>query len=167
MSRNKSEIYRFGTFSLDAAERNLRDGEKAVQLAPKIFDTLLMLVENAGRVVSKEKMLAEIWDDSFVEENNLAQNISVLRRVLGEKTTEKIIETVPKFGYRFVAPVERSTDVLAAETEVFERTRARVYVSDGEAIDVFARADGLPGIDSAQRTAAIPDTRYVQNGDVN
>ena len=83
------------------------NGGRPVQLAPRVFNTLRMLVENSGRVLSKEKMLAEVWEDSFVEENNLAQNISLLRKILAESETDKFIETVPKFGYRFVAPVEQ------------------------------------------------------------
>src|SRR5829696_7563317 len=106
MESNSSKIYRFGSFRLDAAERLLFDGDRAVQLPPKAFDTLLMLVSNAGKVLAKERMLTEIWEGSFVEENNLAQNISLLRKVLGETVGEKFIETVPKFGYRFVAQLE-------------------------------------------------------------
>jgi DNA-binding winged helix-turn-helix (wHTH) protein len=82
MERNK--IYSFGSFQLNALERILFDGSRTIPLAPKAFDTLLLLVENAGRVLSKERMLREIWEDSFVEENNLAQNISLLRKILGE-----------------------------------------------------------------------------------
>ena len=100
-----SNIYTFRNFRLDAAERTLFDGKNAIQLAPKAFDTLLMLVDNCGKVLSKEKMLTEIWEDSFVEENNLAQNISILRRVLGETADVRFIETVPKLGYRFKVPV--------------------------------------------------------------
>src|SRR6185436_7757834 len=99
MTDKASRIYTFGAFRLDGGERLLFDGERPVQLPPKAFDTLLMLVENRGRVLSKERMLAEIWEGSFVEENNLAQNISLLRKSLGETTGTKFIETVPKFGY--------------------------------------------------------------------
>src|SRR5687767_9972551 len=105
MDDSLTKIYGFDKFQLDANERLLFDGTRAVPLAPKVFDTLLLLVENAGRVLSKERMFKEIWEDSFVEENNLAQNVSYLRRVLGETGDKKFIETVPKFGYRFVAPV--------------------------------------------------------------
>src|SRR5215203_5631353 len=105
MSDYRAMIYRFDGFRLDASERLLFDGESFVALPPKIFDTLLLLVQNAGHVLGKEKMMAEIWDDSFVEENNLAQNISYLRLILGETKETRFIETVPKFGYRFVAAV--------------------------------------------------------------
>lgn len=123
-------IYTFSNFRLDGSERLLYDGAMAVTLPPKVFDTLLMLVRNAGHVLSKEKMLAEIWDDSFVEENNLAQNISQLRRVLSENAQTKFIETVPKFGYRFVADVSSINKADTLTTEVFQTTRARIYVSE-------------------------------------
>src|SRR6476660_3155334 len=105
MDNVSGKIYSFDKFQMDSDERLLFDGVKNIPLAPKVFDTLLLLVENSGRVLSKERMLKEIWEDSFVEENNLAQNISYLRRILGETAETKFIETVPKFGYRFVAQV--------------------------------------------------------------
>jgi pimeloyl-ACP methyl ester carboxylesterase/DNA-binding winged helix-turn-helix (wHTH) protein len=156
MANTTSGIYSFGDYRLDAAERLLFDGDRPVQLPPKAFDTLLMLVQNPGRVLSKERMLTEIWEGSFVEENNLAQNISLLRKALGETSTKKFIETVPKFGYRFVSGVGTG-DV---EVEVSEHTRARIFVNDGVAI---------PGHDSVHGVlpARSPETRYVQNGDVN
>ena len=106
MEEKNPSIYCFSRFRLNAAERLLFEGERSIQLPPKAFDTLLLLVQNAGRVLSKERMLTEIWEGSFVEENNLAQNISLLRKSLGENPTERFIETVPKFGYRFVADVK-------------------------------------------------------------
>ena len=158
MEGETSKIYRFSSFSLDAAERLLFDGERSVQLPPKAFDTLLMLVENRGRVLSKERMLAEVWEGSFVEENNLAQNISLLRKALGETTDARFIETVPKFGYRFVASVED----VDANVEVIESTRARVYVEGAE-----DDASSFKDSPSTLLPARSPETRYVQNDDVN
>src|SRR4051812_17012246 len=128
MENFSEKIYGFDKFQLDAEERLLFDGVRSIPLAPKVFDTLLFLVENAGRILSKERLLKEIWEDSFVEENNLAQNISYLRRILGETKDKKFIETVPKFGYRFVAPVApvENTD----ETVTFERTQARILIRE-------------------------------------
>ena len=134
MVSGESKIYSFGRFRLEAGERLLFDGSRPLQLAPKVFDTLLMLVDNAGRVLSKERMLAEVWEGSFVEENNLAQNISLLRKVLGESPGTKFIETVPKFGYRFVAEVTRESSPV----EIVERTRARVYIDDGSGASEIA-----------------------------
>src|SRR5688500_1234871 len=128
MENPAEKIYEFGRFQLDAAERLLFDGEKMISLAPKAFDTLLLLVENGGRLIRKEDMLEKIWADSFVEENNLAQNISYLRKILGENKNTKFIETVPKLGYRFVAPVSLvSTD----EPEiVYEQKRDRLFIEE-------------------------------------
>ena len=171
MAELATTIYSFAGFRLDGVERLLYDDGLAVTLPPKVFDTLLMFVENAGRVLSKEKMLAEIWDDSFVEENNLAQNISQLRRVLGETAHIKFIETVPKFGYRFVAEVT-PIETPATTTEVFETTRARIYLSDevdGQQPPDLDVPASLPlSIATAHLPAQpAPETHYVQNGDVN
>jgi eukaryotic-like serine/threonine-protein kinase len=81
-----------------------------VSLAPKVTETLLLLVKNAGRLVEKDELMAQVWPDAFVEEGNLNRNIFVLRRVLGTgEGGREYIETVPKRGYRFVAPVEEAT----------------------------------------------------------
>ncbi|HEX6125960.1 MAG TPA: alpha/beta fold hydrolase [Pyrinomonadaceae bacterium] len=156
MEPSVSNIYRFGAFRLDAAERLLFEGDRTIQLPPKAFDTLLMLVSNAGKVLAKERMLAEIWEGSFVEENNLAQNISLLRKILHEGAQGKFIETVPKFGYRFIAEVARDE----AEAEVYEHTRARVFIEDGESRQPLRQP-------SSALAARSPETRYVQSGDVN
>jgi TolB-like protein/DNA-binding winged helix-turn-helix (wHTH) protein/Flp pilus assembly protein TadD len=100
------EIYRFGDFALDFSERTLYRGGKLVPLTPKSFDTLAVLVERQGKVVTKAELLRLIWPDSFVEENNLTQNISALRKVF----ENNYIETVPRRGYRFSAPVEPATE---------------------------------------------------------
>src|SRR5262245_59884995 len=82
-SGSDSGDYRFGPFRLDQAERLLfRSGVK-VPLTPKVFDTLLILIQNAGRVVTKEYLLQQVWPDTFVEEANLSVNIATLRKALG------------------------------------------------------------------------------------
>jgi DNA-binding winged helix-turn-helix (wHTH) protein len=97
------QLYEFGQFRLDPQERLLlRDGEP-IPLTPKAFDMLLVLVENGGRLLEKEELMRRLWPDSFVEEGNLAQNVSMLRRALGESPEgQKFIETVPRRGYRFI-----------------------------------------------------------------
>src|SRR5690348_17197820 len=107
MHKQTRQLYEFGPFRLDVDERLLmRDGRMA-PLPPKVFDTLLVLVENSGRVVSKDELMQSLWPDTFVEESNLTQNISQLRRALSDGTTgAKYIETIPKRGYRFVADVQ-------------------------------------------------------------
>jgi len=100
-------VYEFEGFRLDADKRLLlqRDGT-AVGLTPKAYETLAYLVEHSGAVIEKEQMIRAIWPDTAVEENNLTQNISLLRRVLGEGRGEhRFIVTVPGRGYQFVASV--------------------------------------------------------------
>jgi pimeloyl-ACP methyl ester carboxylesterase/DNA-binding winged helix-turn-helix (wHTH) protein len=159
MEMATSKIYSFDRFRLDAAERLLFDGDRPVQVPPKAFDTLLMLVSNTGKVLAKERMMSEIWEGSFVEENNLAQNISLLRKVLGESPGTKFIETVPKYGYRFVAEVTSEPSPV----EIIERTRARVYIDDGSGGNEIATLREGP----AALPVRVPETHYVQSGDVN
>ena len=106
INKQTRAIYEFGYFRLDPSERLLvRDGQP-VPLAPKVFDTLLALVENPGRLVDKDQLMSRLWPDTFVEEATLARNISDLRKALCESTgDQKFIETVPKRGYRFIAAV--------------------------------------------------------------
>src|ERR1700739_427942 len=107
VERPQMYIYEFDDFRVDAGRRLLlgRDG-RPLPLTPKVFDTLIYLIQNSGVVLGKETLMRAIWGDTVVEENNLNQCISGLRRVLGEKRAEhRYIVTVPGRGYRFVAPV--------------------------------------------------------------
>jgi TolB-like protein/Flp pilus assembly protein TadD len=111
MIKPDTTAYQFGPFILDTVERRLlRDG-RPVALTAKLFDILLLLVRNSGKVVTKESLMKEIWSDSFVEENNLTVSISSLRKTLGERYRQReYIETVTKHGYRFTARVEPVQD---------------------------------------------------------
>jgi TolB-like protein len=103
-----SVYYRFGSFHLDEVERSLLRNGVTVPLTPKVFDTLLLLVKNAGRLVTKDYLLENVWPDTFVEEANLSVNVATLRKALGDGAGEsEYIETFPKRGYRFVANVTR------------------------------------------------------------
>lgn len=129
-------IYEFGPFRVDTRERQLlRDGV-VVSLTPKVFDILLVLVENSGHVLSKAEMLKLVWPDTSVEEGNLARNISTLRNALGEQTrATQYIETVPWRGYRFVASVKQVRDESVAKT------------IDSVAVLPFTRAEGDPNLE--------------------
>ena len=96
--------YEFGPFRLDAREYTLlRDGQ-VIPVSPKVFETLLVLVENSGHIVGKEELYKQVWQDAFVEETNLTKNISILRKILSEGDGERsFIETVPKRGYLSVS----------------------------------------------------------------
>ena len=109
MSQPTSLQYRFVDFSLDVAERRLRRCGVAIPLAPKVFDTLVLLVENSGHLIEKDEFMKRLWPDTFVGEDALARNISILRKVLGGSSdSQSVIATVPKKGYRFVAEVSRN-----------------------------------------------------------
>src|SRR6266576_1041315 len=102
-------LYEFGPFRLDPAERLLLRNGQTVPLAPKAFDTLLLLVENSGHLLTKDELMKHLWPETFVEEVNLAQNISALRRALDDKDGgAHYIETVAKGGYRFTAETRKS-----------------------------------------------------------
>jgi DNA-binding winged helix-turn-helix (wHTH) protein/TolB-like protein len=106
MPLKRESFYEYGSFRLDPAEHRLTRDGIAVPLAPKAFELLLFLVQNQGRLLSKEQIMGALWPGSFVEEANLTVSISVLRKVLGEKEgNQRYIETIPKKGYRFIASV--------------------------------------------------------------
>ena len=109
MGQQDNLSYDFGRFRLNVAERVLlREGE-VVPLTPKVFDILLTLVENSGQVVAKDDLMKRVWPNTFVEEGNLTQNISLLRKALGETPGGvQFIETVPRRGYRFVAEINHA-----------------------------------------------------------
>src|ERR1700683_4719341 len=107
--------YQFGEFELFPTQGALWRGGVRVPLMPKPLATLLVLVERAGETVSKDELLAQVWKGVAVEENNLTQSISTLRKALGEKRGEnRYIVTDPGYGYRFVAPVSRIVEAPAA-----------------------------------------------------
>jgi TolB-like protein/tetratricopeptide (TPR) repeat protein len=99
--------YEFGPFRVDTRERQLiRDGE-VVPLRPKVFDILLMLVQNSGHILTKDDVMNHVWANTAVEEGNISRTISTLRNALGERPHEhRYIETIPWRGYRFVANVK-------------------------------------------------------------
>src|SRR5262245_52214646 len=153
MGHQPKQIFEFGHYRLDAAERLLlRDGE-VVPLQPKVFDLLLALVERHGRLLEKDELMRVVWPDTIVEEANLANNISILRKTLNENG-ERFIETVPKRGYRFVAPVlEQSEEPgvveyipsLVATTET-KRQGALLSEPSGWLISRLARPRPGPAI---------------------
>ena len=110
MPLTEKEMYEFGPFSLDPTERVIfRDGTP-VPLTPKVFDTLVCLVRNRGRLLTKDELLKEIWPNTFVEEVNLAVNVSALRKVFGEGPQDcRYIATIPGSGYRFVAELRKAS----------------------------------------------------------
>jgi DNA-binding winged helix-turn-helix (wHTH) protein/pimeloyl-ACP methyl ester carboxylesterase/class 3 adenylate cyclase len=189
--RQPVRAYTFDNLLLDLREGLLlRDGVP-VPLTPKAFETLVVLVENNGHVLSKDELMRRVWPDSFVEENNLSQNISQLRRALQSAGAEAAhyIETVPRRGYRFKAEVTvREED--AFETVVLrERTRTRILIEEDEdqnarageqatqtVAPVVAHEQGKEIDGGAQdpfddefppALMRVPETKYAQSGEVN
>ncbi len=117
MNSSETPSYRFNSFLLDVAERQLFLGDKSVPLTPKAFDVLVYLVEHGGHLVLKDELMQAIWPDSFVDEVNVPRTIHTIRAVLGEdENGSKFIETVPTKGYRFIAKVDIVSEPGAVAT---------------------------------------------------
>ena len=169
LSRPTKRFYAFGVFRVDPVERLLFKEEREVPLTPKVFDTLLVLIENSSHVLTKQELMQKVWPDSFVEENNLAQNISTLRKAIGEE----FIQTVPKRGYRFTGDVRLNQDETLI---VHERVRGRIIVEtdeeDAPVVEKLVRDTVLEGklIEAKPVEAKLlksPETMYARSGDVN
>ena len=129
--------YAFGPYLLDVDERRLVRENEEIRLRGKLFDTLRVLVENAGSLVRKDELMRAVWPDSIVEENNLDHCVSQLRKLLHPA---KYIETVPRHGYRFVGEVKSSTS--GARLVKVEPARERVDAPEQE-IRFFTASDGV------------------------
>jgi len=117
MSSLTSNLYQFGEFHLDPRSRVLRRGGTLVPLTSKAFDVLLLLIQNAGRIVTKDELMKAVWPDSFVEESNLTQTIFMIRKALDETRDRRYILNVQGQGYRFLLPVTETAHIgMQAET---------------------------------------------------
>jgi DNA-binding winged helix-turn-helix (wHTH) protein/tetratricopeptide (TPR) repeat protein len=168
-----TEIYRFGGFTLEVAERRLSKDGCAIALAPKAFDLLVALVTRAGRLVGKQDLLESLWPHVFVEEGILTVHVSVLRKALGDtRRPARFIETVTRRGYRFVAPVadagavvtqpSRHAPVPGGWSPVAARSSPEVYELCGrgrEHLQVASAVDVPKAID-AFRAAIELDPWY-------
>jgi DNA-binding winged helix-turn-helix (wHTH) protein/Tol biopolymer transport system component len=174
MSLQTKHIYEFGPFRLDEAEHLLlRDGE-SVPLTPKAFDLLLALVERHGHLLEKDELLKKVWPDTFVEEANLASNISQLRKAMGDgENGQRYIETAPKRGYRFVASVMKVVDERAEPT-IWEHRGSQSAAAErdrtanaGERIPAYQamKAEGLMSkVKRYQRSALLVLAVFILAG---
>ncbi len=163
-SRVDNDLYVFDPFRLDVAERRLvRDG-KIVPLAGKAFDLLLLLVESAGHLKTRETLIEALWPTTIVEENSLSWYVSALRKALGDTgKTPHYIETVRGQGYRFIAPVEHSVpEKPRAPSPLPHRNRRAVGFAGGLLVLVLVAAGilswwfiGRPAPGGAERTRSI------------
>ena len=128
-----SDLYRFGNFVLDSQKRTLFRGESPVVLTPKAFDVLLFLAQNPNRLVTRDELLQGVWGDTFVEEGNLTQHVSLLRKALGDNSEDtRLIVTIARKGYQFTATVSVAE---AADTS----RQDRVQVLPAESLRADAR----------------------------
>lgn len=152
---SKKILYDFEGFRVDIEQNCLWRGEELISLTPKAFQTLVVLIKNKGRVMSKNALLDEIWKDTFVEESTLAQNISTLRKTLAKYDREgkEFIATVPRRGYRFVAEV---TEISSDEEVLYVEKRSVTHiVAEQEEIDI----DGPPDAVAVRREDAPASAR--------
>ena len=151
MAKQAEYFYEFGPFRVDPVQRLLwRDGQ-LVPLMPKVFDTLLLLVENNGQVLEKGELMQELWPDSFVEEGSLSHNVSVLRKLLGAGSGQ-YIETLPRRGYRFTSDVRQ---VPNAELNLIVRRRTRAHIRATEEYETEDQTHALLGNGPAIKSLAV------------
>ena len=152
--KTSTGVYEFGPFRLEIHEQRLLRNGQPVPLRSKVFATLRVLVENQGKLVSKDDLMNAVWPDSVVEEGNLALNLTVLRKALGEKETgRQHVQTVPGRGYRFVADVKVVAEntppgpagPVAAEPDATWEQRVEAARRALVAKNVGARTEGRVG----------------------
>lgn len=156
----KSEIYQFGGFRIDAEGQGLRHGGDIVPLTPKELEVLVFLVEQAGKIVHKNQLLDAVWPDVFVEEATLARNISWLRKKLADyEGGENLIETVPKRGYRFTAEVIRNDlpgNLLIVEEETVRQfeIEENISLTSSELLEAYREVSGMVATESVAASRA-------------
>jgi len=156
MNMQAGHSYEFGTFLLDVSEHRLLCRQEVVPLSPKVFETLLVLVENSGHVLEKDELMKRLWPDSFVEESSLTQNISLLRKALSQGGEQQFIETLPKLGYRFVVPVKEIKSNGGADEGALSRQHAETLASSHDEIigDETAGEQRRPPVDPVSNPPA-------------
>ncbi|HEY8459287.1 MAG TPA: winged helix-turn-helix domain-containing protein [Blastocatellia bacterium] len=177
MTQSPRHSYKFDSFHLDPCERRLLRAGEVIPLTPKVFDTLLLFAENSNLLLTKDEMIKRLWPDSFVEESNLAQNVSVLRRALGKQPNGKpYIETVPKRGYRFIAEVRLceeeprgqlavSLTGAAEQSDEYERRpRESIALATPEKAPFDFEESGAPVANDATPSATAPAAVVAARG---
>ncbi len=169
MPSSSKTIYEFGPFRLDLSEGVLYRSGELVPLTPKAFDTLVVFLQNAGRVLGKEEVMSQVWPDTFVEEANLAVNISLLRKSLGLRPDGgQYIETLPRRGYRFAVEVKEDGGILLESTAMTSQSHSHQQFSvKAEIGDSSTALPPLSAAAPAFRLAKPPQTQYASSGDVN
>ena len=157
-------MFEFGPYRLEPAESRLTRDGVPVHVTPKALELLVALVTRPGRLITKEELVAEVWPDTFVEEGNLAVNMTRVRQALNDDSGRSYVETVPKRGYRFVAAVR----AITAESSVVPGTDGDIAVESrpvpGTTDDWGAisrlESSSVPGTtdDWAAESSSVPGT---------
>jgi TolB-like protein/DNA-binding winged helix-turn-helix (wHTH) protein/thioredoxin-like negative regulator of GroEL len=130
-----SNLYRFGEFVLDPAKRTLSRADSAISLTPKAFDVLLFLAQNPNRLVTKEELLQAVWGDTFVEEGNLTQYISLLRKALGDNPEDnRLIVTIARKGYQLTVAVTVAEAADSVKHATVQATAAESSPADTQPV---------------------------------
>src|SRR5579872_2588332 len=133
MSLETRHCYEFGPFTADPEVRTLMRNEQVIPLPPKVFDVLMAFLKSAGAPMSRDDLMKTVWGDVFVEEGNLTNAISVLRKTLsGDGGAAQYIVTIPRRGYRFAVPVREHRPLSGAQIEIEERRTDRLLIEQTE-----------------------------------
>src|SRR6266851_6884143 len=150
-----NNFYRFGQFVLDPGRRTVSRADSPVSLTPKAFDVLLFLVQNPNRLVTKEELLQAVWGDTFVEEGNLKQYISHLRKALGDNPEDaRLIVTIARKGYQFTADVTVAEATDTAKQAAVQISTAESSLADTQAILESPADEAVPKAPKNWRKAA-------------
>src|SRR5271155_4783230 len=173
-------LYEFGPFRLDRGKHLLLRDRKPLKMPPKAFDILVLLVEKRGTLMTKSELLNAVWPDTFVEENNLTQYVSMLRKTLSDsaegqkdeqKDDQKYIQTVPKLGYRFVPDVREIEDG-ESELLIAKHTHTRIVMREeeeedgeiaGEIVPVAGRSEEMTAASMASGIAIREASRRARS----
>jgi eukaryotic-like serine/threonine-protein kinase len=147
-----SNVYRFGEFVLDPGRRTVSRADSAISLTPRAFDVLLFLVQNPNRLVTKEELLQAVWGDTFVEEGNLTQYISHLRKALGDNPEDtRLIVTIARKGYQFTAGVTVAEAADIAKHATLQSAATETAKTDARPVEFPARVNGTKSLASGLR----------------
>src|SRR6267154_158116 len=151
-----SSSYRFGRFALDSRKRTLFRADSPVSLTPKAFDVLLVLARNPNRLVTKEELLQAVWGDTFVEEGNLTQYISHLRKALGDNPEDtRLIVTIARKGYQFTAGVTVAESTDSTKPPAVQVSTAESSLSDPQPPRGSSVDEAVPKAPKNWRKAAV------------
>lgn len=168
-AEKRPRFYDFGPFRVDALERQLYRNGETVPLTPKTLDLLVLLVERHGQIVEKKTVMATVWPDTFVEESNLTQHVSRLRKALGNASDEdEYIETIPRRGYRFVAQVVENREAEVPRGSEPSRIRFLAivpFVNASRDADTDYLSDGITD-EIINTLSQVPELRVLARSTV-